>query len=323
MRRVLGIALVLASVTAAARAAAAPPVHLHVADESTCEGSRGLASRLAARGIVLAEPGMSGVDVDVRARPVDSGDGAEAELVIRSSGGTASRSLRAPTCDEVLDALVFTLGLALEQPIEDAPAPAPTSPPTVVPPPVTPPPPPPPPPPAPSAGLAWGGGAGAGVFAGASTSAAAAIVVHADLESRAERVFAPSAILGATFVLPSSTTAAGADVASALQMGTLDGCPARFGSNRFLLRPCVELQIGRLEARSAGFAGARLDSSAWVALAAVLRGRAEIGAGIGLELAIAGGSPLIQDAYSVGGQRVLTVGPLLFSAIGGVGVHFP
>ena len=64
MRRVLGIALVLASVTVAGRAAAAPPVHLHVADDSTCEGSRGLASRLAGRGIVLAEQGMPGVDVD-------------------------------------------------------------------------------------------------------------------------------------------------------------------------------------------------------------------------------------------------------------------
>jgi len=148
-------------------------------------------------------------------------------------------------------------------------------------------------------------------------------VVHADVESRAEGVFAPSAVLGATFVLPSSTNAAGADVASALQMGTADGCPARFGSARLALRPCVQLQVGRLEARSAGFAGARLDSSAWVAVAAILRGRAELGAGLGLELAVAGGSPLIQAAYSVGDRRVLTVGPILFSAIAGVGVHFP
>lgn len=322
MQRVLVLALVLASVTLATRAAAAPPVHLHVADDSTCEGSRGLATRLAGRGIVLAEPGASGVDVDVRARPV--ADGAEAELVLRSATGTATRSLRAPTCDEVLDALVFTLGLALEQPIEDVPAPPP---PVAVEQPVapvtSPPAPTAPAPPPPSAGLAWGGGAGAGVFAGASPSAAAALVVHVDLESRAQQLFAPSAILGATFVLPSSTRAAGAEVASALQMGTLDGCPLRFGSRRLSLRPCVELQVGRFEARSAGFAGARLDSSAWVALAAVLRGRAELGAGIGLELAIAGGSPLIQDTYAVGGERVLTVGPVLFSAIGGVGVHFP
>lgn len=302
-------ALVVAFVAVATRAAAAPPVHLHVAEDSTCEGSRGLGSRLARRGIVLAQAGTAGVDVDVRARPTASG--AEAELVLRSSAGTASRSLSAPTCDEVLDALVFTLGLALEQPLEEPP----------------PPPAPPPPPPAsasaPSRGIAWGGGAGAGIFAGASPSAAAAIVVHADVESRAERIFAPSAVLGATFVLPSSTVAAGADVASALQMGTADGCPVRFGGGRLALRPCVEVQVGRLEARSAGFAGARLDSAVWVAVAATLRGRAELGAGIGLELAIAAGSPLIQDAYSVGDRRVLTVGPLLFSAIAGVGVHFP
>ena len=309
-------ALVVACVAVATRAAAAPPVHLHVAEDSTCEGSRGLGSRLARRGIVLAQAGTAGVDVDVRARPTASG--AEAELVLRSSAGTASRSLSAPTCDEVLDALVFTLGLALEQPLEEPLPPPPPAPSAPAPAPL-----PPAPASAPSRGIAWGGGAGAGIFAGASPSAAAAIVVHADVESRAERIFAPSAVLGATFVLPSSTVAAGADVASALQMGTADGCPVRFGVSRLALRPCVEVQVGRLEARSAGFAGARLDSAVWVAVAATLRGRAELGAGIGLELAIAAGSPLIQDAYSVGDRRVLTVGPLLFSAIAGVGVHFP
>ena len=305
-------ALVVAFAEVATRAAAAPPVHLHVAEDSTCEGSRGLGSRLARRGIVLAQAGTAGVDVDVRARPTASG--AEAELVLRSSAGTASRSLSAPTCDEVLDALVFTLGLALEQPLEEPPPPPPFSAPAPLPPASA---------SAPSRGVAWGGGAGAGIFAGASPSAAAAIVVHADVESRAERIFAPSAVLGATFVLPSSTVAAGADVASARQIGTADGCPVRFGGSRLALRPCVEVQVGRLEARSAGFAGARLDSAVWVAVAATLRGRAELGAGIGLELAIAAGSPLIQDAYSVGDRRVLTVGPLLFSAIAGVGVHFP
>ena len=317
-------ALVVAFVAIATRASAAPPVHLHVAEDSTCEGSRGLGSRLARRGIVLAEAGTAGVDVDVRARPTASG--AEAELALRSSAGTASRSLRAPTCDEVLDALVFTLGLALEQPLEEPPPPPPPSAPAPsAPAPSAPAPAPLPPAPAsaPSRGIAWGGGAGAGIFAGASPSAAAAIVVHAEVESRAERIFAPSAVLGATFVLPSSTVAAGADVASALQMGTADGCPVRLGGSRLALRPCVEVQVGRLEARSAGFAGARLDSAVWVAVAATLRGRAELGAGIGLELAIAAGSPLIQDAYSVGDRRVLTVGPLLFSAIAGVGVHFP
>jgi hypothetical protein len=161
------------------------------------------------------------------------------------------------------------------------------------------------------------------VFAGASPSAAAALVVHADLESRAPGLVAPSAILGATFVLPSSTTASGSDVAFALQMGSLDGCPVRFGGGWLALRPCAELQIGRLQSRSAGFAGARLESSPWVALALALRGRAEITAGISFELDVAAGSPLIQDVFSVGDQRVFGVGPVLISAIAGVGVHFP
>jgi hypothetical protein len=322
-RRCVARSLALAIVALTTHAQAAPPVRLHVAEDSTCEGSRALATRLARSGIVARESGTSGpegVDVDVRA--MASAEGAQAELVIRRGGRTATRSLTAPTCDEVLDALVFTLSLALEQPIE--PTPPPPAPPPPPPPPVVETPPAPPPAPAPARpALAWGAGAGAGVFTGASPSAAPAFVVHGEVESRAPGLVAPSAVLGGTFVVPSSSTLAGSNVAFALQMGTLDGCPVRLGGGRFALRPCLELQAGRLQSRSAGFVGARLESSPWVALALALRGRAHIGAGISLELAIAAGSPLIQDAFSVGDQRVFDVGPFLVSAIAGVGVHFP
>lgn len=313
--------LALAVFALSARAVAAPPVRLHLAEDSTCEGTGALATRLAQKGIVVSESEAGGVDVDVRA--MSSPGRAEAELVIRHGTVTATRSITAPTCDEVLDALVFTLGLALEQP---TPPPPPAEPPPIVD--VPSPPPALPPPPAPATGpvehgLGWGGGAGAGVFAGASPSAAAAIVVHAELESRAPGLFAPSAILGATFVLPSSTISGGSDVAFALQMGTLDGCPFRLGGASLALRPCLDLQVGRLQSRSAGFAGARLEGSPWVALALALRGRAEVAAGISFQLDLVAGSPLTQDVFSVGDQRVFGVGPVLVSAIAGVGVHFP
>src|SRR4051812_17342098 len=113
-RRSSGVArlLALAIVALTARAQAAPPVRLHLAEDSTCEGSRGLATRLAHRGIPVSDS-AEGVDVDVRAMATPGG--ADAQLVIRRGDRTATRSLTAPTCDEVLDALVFALSLALEQ----------------------------------------------------------------------------------------------------------------------------------------------------------------------------------------------------------------
>ncbi len=316
-RRREGRLLALAIFAVAAPAAAAPPIHLHLAEDSTCEGTRGLPSRLARRGIVLAETSAEGaVDVDLRAMSTSSG--ADAELVIRRGTRTATRSLSAPTCDEVLDALVFALGLALEQPIEPERPPDP-------PPVETPPGPPPLPPrlPPPARAMAWGGGAGVGVFVGASPAAALAVAVHADVESRARQLFAPSARLGGVFALPSSTTSSGREVGFALQTGTLDGCPLRFGGDRFTIRPCGELQVGRLQSRSSGFAGNRREATPWVALAVALRGRAKIVSGISFELDIAAGSPLFQDVFSVGDQRVFGVGPVLISATAGVGVHFP
>ena len=313
-------------------AAAAPPVRLHIAEESTCEGTQGLATRLAGKGIVVASGDTSGAAVEVDVRATTTSSGAQVELILRAAGRTATRSLSAPTCDEVLDALVFTLGLALEQPIEDdvpapKPLPLPIEPPAPTPPVVEPPPPPPPTPAeTPDPPLAWGGGASAGIFVGASSAAAAAVVVHLDVESRAPRLFAPSLILGGAFVLPSSTSAAGADVAFALQTGLLDACPVRIGGERLAIRPCLELQAGRLQARSAGFTSARLESSPWLALALSLRGRAELAEivrGLYLEVDFAAGSPLIQEVFSVGDQRVLAIGPVLISATAGLGVHFP
>jgi hypothetical protein len=327
--------LALATFALSATAEAAPPVRLHLAEDSTCEGTRALATRLAGKGIVVSPPEANGGAVDVDVRAMSTPSGADAELVIRAGTRTATRSLNAPTCDEVLDALVFALGLALEQPIEDerapekppAPAPAVEAPPSSAPvpsPPVPSPPVPSPPVPSPLVpALAWGGGAAAGVFIGASPSAAVAVVVHADVESRAVRLVSPSAILGGVFVLPSSTASSGTDVTFALQMGTLDGCPLRIGGSRAAIRPCLEVQVGRLQSRSSGFVGARLESSPWVALALALRGRAEIAAGVYFEVDLAGGSPLIQEVFSVGDQRVFGVGPVLLSATAGVGVHFP
>jgi hypothetical protein len=322
-------ALAIFALTADAAAGSSSPVRLHLADDSTCEGVRALPSRLAAKGLAVVADGDANetsrelVDVDVRALTIPGG--ADAQLVIRRGGRTATRSLTAPTCDEVLDAVAFALALALDEAEEPAEAPAvvvPSS--SRAPAPPTAEAPAPPPPRAPVVpSLVWGGGAGAGVFGGASPSAALVVVVHAELESRAPRLVAPALVLGAAFVLPTSTTASGSEISFALQTGMVDGCPLRFGGDRFALRPCFEVQIGRLQSRSSGFAGAQLESTSWVALALAARGRLEIGAGLSLEADLSAGSPLIQDAFSVGNQRVFGVGPLLLSATAGVAVHFP
>ncbi len=229
MRRRRSASAGLAIFALSLRAWGAPPVRLHVAEESTCEGILELGTRLAARDIVVSESAADGINVDVRAMSTPAG--ASAELVVRRGDGIATRSLRAPTCDEVLDALVFTLGLALEQPLEPTP-PAKSAAATSSKPDDTP----------PIASVrprfGWGAGVGAGVFAGASPSAAAALKAYAGLESRAPRFVAPSVILGATFVLPSTTKSLDTDVSFALQMGTVDGCPVRLGGRRITFRPC-------------------------------------------------------------------------------------
>lgn len=333
--RCITLFVALALLAGSATAEAAPPVRLHVADDSTsCEGARGLGARLAERGIVLSSSDASGAEiVDVNVRTTSTASGARAELVLRAGNRTASRSLEAPSCAEVMDALVFALGLALEQPIEDtapaqalpaqappaAPSPSPPAAPAEVPRPEA------PSPSAPSEGppFAWGGGAGVGVVSGALPSASTILAIHADLESRARGLFAPSVALGGALVLPSTTSSSGKEIAFALQMGMVDACPLRVARGRFDLRPCVELQVGRLQGRSSGFVGARLESSPWVALALALRGRVEIGAGVYFEVDFAAGSPLIQDVFSVGNDRVFAAGPGLFSGTAGGGVHFP
>ena len=304
-------ALLATSIAFESRALAAPSVELSVDPASTCGQTSAMATMLAARGITTT----GAADAKVRVRAITTADGAEASFVIESGGRTATRTLTAPTCEEVLEAASYALSLALElpEPGPTPPAPVPTAAPapTATQTPTTPRPP-----------LRWGGEAAFGIFAGATPDVAPVLAARADLESTSEGVLAPSASVGAAFVFPSSTTSAGADVSFALQTGLVDGCPVRLG-RRFSLRPCVELQVGRLQSRGAGVPGARLESSAWAALGLTLRGRAEIGAGISAELALTGGSPLIQDAFAIGNSGVFDTGPLLFSATFGVGVHFP
>lgn len=310
----MATSLALTFVLLAARANVTPVVRLHVAQDSTCDAMDSLATRLVARGIVVSETDASGVDVDVRAMALS--ERAEAEIVIHEGSDASSRLLRASTCAEVLDALAFTLGLALERSVESEP------PPEVVPPPtreaeraaV----------PVAEAGLRWGVGGEAGVFAGAAPVASPAIGAHVGVESTARGLFAPSASLGAMFVLPSTTESASrADVTFTLLTSTLDGCPLRVGGGRLGLRPCLELELGRLQGRSSGFVGARLDSSPWVALAVAARGQAELGAGIALDLALSAGSPLVQNTFFIGSERVFGVGSFLFSSTAGLTVHFP
>jgi hypothetical protein len=92
------------------------PVRLELEGAPSCVDRAAFASRLAARGVAAGSGSRPSETEDAVAsvRIVTSEGGAEGTLVLRRAAGTTTRVVRASSCDEVVDALAFTLALALE-----------------------------------------------------------------------------------------------------------------------------------------------------------------------------------------------------------------
>jgi hypothetical protein len=298
-----------------AQAASRVQLQLNTEEKGACEGIASFPTRLSRRGIELAE--SSDVEVDVRA--VQTPDGAEASFVLRDKAQSTSstRSLRAASCDEVLEGVAFTLSLALEHrrltvteevlpagPVPPQPVKSPKKAPVRSP-------------------FSWGVGVSMGVVSGVAKEAAWAPQVQLEAALHEGRVVSPAAFLGARFVLPSFTTLPDAQLSFALQMATLGACPLRFAAGRFAARPCVELEAGRMQGRSAGFVGARLASTPWFAVGMGLRGRVAMVGPFGLDVAVSATAPLDRAAFKLGEVVVHEVNLAVFSGSVGLGVHFP
>lgn len=299
----------------------ATPLRLEVAQDSVCGDPQTIASRLAARGVVVA-PGAPGKGDAVADVHVLSKDGQiEGSLVLSRSTGKTSRIVAATTCAEVLDALAFTLALALEDDLEPAPPPPAPSPAAAAG--STP-----PSPeraalrPGPAAVLEVGAGAGAGAVTVASPGASPSASAWAMLGARGSTWFSPAAIVAVVFGLPVDEQAGSNRATSAFQAGMLDVCPARLGVPALGLRPCVRGMLGRLQVRSEGFSGAQLDERVFATVGVAARGEVGIAGPLLFYLDLGVGVPLERATYFIADVDVFETPAVVLSASAGAGVRF-
>lgn len=322
----------------------APSVVVEIVAGSGCDASAdAMDARIASRGVTVIKDGAATAAPRARLRVVArSADGLEGTLVLtRPDGTTSTRVVTASTCDEVHDALAFTLSLALEN--SDAPDPV-TPPPPATPLAETPVRPPPVAAPVTTSPvspdrvstptddpLRWelAAGAGAGVITAASPTAAPALIVWfmAGGQSRA-RIFAPAVFAGGRIGFATVTDAgAGARVTSALQAATVDVCPVRVGLGSaepavLALRPCLRGVLGRSQARSEGFQGATLDDHVFATIGLGARMEAHLGGPLRLMADFDVGVPFERSTYFVGHSRVFQTPAVTLGATLGLGVHF-
>lgn len=309
--------LVGAFVTMPVMAHAAPiaPVRVEMAPDNACGDAASLEARMVARGVAVSSTAETIATVDVRAK----GDDIEGSLVLTRETGTTSRVVRATTCADVLDALVFTLGLALEDvasPESPGAAPRrPTFPPSRTADRVS----------APVRGggldleLGVGGGVERTVAPTVSRVTGAWVLVGARRPTR----LSPSAALGVAFGLPVATTVGATKATSATQAGILDLCPVRLGGTHLGVRPCARTMIGRAQVRSEGFVGAQLDERMLVTVGAALRGDAKVAGPLFAHVELAATIPLSRATYFVAGSKIFETPAVALAGGAGIAVHFP
>lgn len=331
-----GRAWALAATLAASVARAqGSDVRVDVEDGGGCVDGAAFEARLAKHGVAVRH-GEGGDGAVASVRIVTGDGGSEGTLVLRRAAGSTTRVVHASSCEEVADALAFTLALALERPPEEAPAPPPPPPPT--PPTSTPPT---PAPSAPTAGsvverpapvapataplrlelgaaVIGGGATGPAPYVGPSLGGWVLVGVRTS-----SRWFVPSVRLGPSLVLPTTTSEAGSLVTFAFQGGALDLCPARFGSPALAVRPCVRGLLGRSQVKSEGFSGARLDDRLYGAVGVVADGELHVVGPLLVVLSIGASTPLERATYLLGDFHAFTTPVLALSATVGAGVHFP
>lgn len=293
------VALEAGALTFAGRATA-EPVRLEAALGSSCGGD--LDERLAARGVAVAASAPSVATITVLERT----GSLEGSLVLRRASGTTTRSITATTCDEILDALAFTLALALEGEATPTSAPAERPGPSDTAP--------------PSFELA--AGIGGGVATLVAPSVGGVLTAWELVGARRGSWLSPSLVVGGVIALPVLARSSGERATAALQGGMADLCPARFARGAFALRPCARVSLGRSQVRSEGFIGARLDERLYGIVGVAVRGEATIAGPVFAQADLAVGAPLVRATYVVGGARLFETPGLSLGGSLGAGVHF-
>src|SRR5262245_572575 len=274
-KRTPAIVFVAAMLAAAPASADAPSVRVRVGGSAPCAREGALDARLAERGVrTTSDP--SATDVEVTLDP-----SAEGFAGVYAIHPFEARRIAASTCDEVLDAVAFALAVALgDERAPEAPPPPPIEKSAETPKAVE------RPPPAPLVdrrplGLAVAIDAGA--QSGLGPEVGAAVGAFVDAVWRTPR-FEPGVRAGLVLVLPASGAPNGYAVRVAMQGASLDACPARGRLGPFGGTACARARIGRLQAESSGFSGARLQNTLWMDLGVALRGDLRIVGPIALEV---------------------------------------
>jgi hypothetical protein len=189
-----------------------------------------------------------------------------------------------------------------------------------------------------SGGARWIGGAGIqgelgrGLGAGAITLAGASLHAEAGLtfQSPWQVVFRASAVLTQSpTVIPEGQPSTAAATFT-LAAGRLDLCPLDLGPESFVLRPCVGLEIGRLEGtakpvENGSITSLRSGHMLRLATRQNIQGRVRLAPRVWLELEAGTTLPLVRQKFVFLNPNV-TVSSVAAVEIGGalgIGVYFP
>jgi hypothetical protein len=282
-----------------------------------------------------------------KARPAAGGEAARefsARLELRQGGFTGRFTLRDPsgaesvrgplrgkTCEEVVDAIAFSVAITIDPnaaakpvpaPVPDASEPVPEPPSSAEPPaaPASPPPRPTTPAPPPSSPGApkptatvpanqrraahplWmDAGAHASLETGLRGEPAPGAAAFFGIGSPDERTFAPYVRLWAAVDGQPDAPARPTGYAHfRWYLGRLDGCPVRFGRSRLNARACATVEGGLLFASGVDVADARSTRTAWVGLGAGLRLGWQFAALFALELEGDALAPLRRPPFQFG-----------------------
>jgi hypothetical protein len=132
-------------------------------------------------------------------------------------------------------------------------------------------------------------------------------------------VLSPRARLGALAMLPATRDESGLVARYGLQAGRLDVCPVLLGA----LSPCLRAEVGRIQGKTFGTQGARLDSGVWAATQLVVSARWSPVRSLFFELEGGAGPALVRPSFLFGTTEIYSVPPVVAAGGLDVGVHFP
>ena len=323
------IALVLQSANGGAPDAAGSDVdtktkaRLELRGAAECLSRADLAARVAARSARIEFVDDAAIYAQVVLTSSRPGN-VVAELVLATSGAEQPpRRFVARSCGEAADAIALIIAVTLD-PMLTRSAPYALAPPAA-PPPAGPPPAAveaaAPPPQSRAARRTFGADVAAQTIFGPAPSVMPGIAASGMAALECDGAWAPALFVGFTHAWRNDLSEPGGTASFTLDAATLDACPVRFGSPRFVARPCASGLVGRLAAAGADTqnpaSAARPFGAAGAAVLASAGTTVVVSARVGV------GVTLLRDSYDFSGPTFHRASALTVAASLGVGLRGP